>query len=384
MNKLLLSLSTVLIGITISTSAVKAQNPYEDVLYPYANDSLVYEEYEQGAWAISGRQKYVLYPDRRPDLVRFYQGNTSTMYVFDYLWDANNKLLGYDLKFNFGGQNINVTELRLIRNPQGNVIEEISQELDQPGAPLVNNERTLYKYDAQNRLIEELSQDWDNNVSPAVWANTKKSIYSYDANGKRAIQIDSFWVNTNNFIFGSKLEYNYDVNGKLATQLRKNEQNTETGKSTYTYNTAGFLTEEKYETKDGSNYSLNRKDSIILDANNRITQEFEYSFDFMVNKVLMTGRMNAQGSSVGIFSESKLLKKLNAFPNPTSGAVTLKLSGESEKNVEVYNLLGEKVMSLTLQSTNKTIDLSSLSNGIYTIKVNSKDGDFQNKVILNK
>jgi hypothetical protein len=306
------------------------------------------------------------------------------MYVFDYLWDTNNKLLGYDLKFNFGGQNINVTELRLIRNPQGNVIEEISQELDQPGAPLVNNERTLYKYDAQNRLIEELSQDWDNNVSPAVWANTKKSIYSYDANGKRAIQIDSFWVNTNNFIFGSKLEYNYDVNGKLATQLHKNEQNTETGKSTYTYNPAGFLTEEKYETKDGSNYSLNRKDSIILDANNRITQEFEYSFDFMVNKVLMTGRMNAQGSGVGIFSESKLLKKLNAFPNPTSGTVTLKLSGESDKNVEVYNLLGEKVMSLTLQSTNNTIDLSSLSNGIYTIKVNSKEGDFQNKVILNK
>lgn len=382
MKKLLRSLSLVLLTVTFN-NVVQAQNPYEDVLYPYANDSLVYEEYEQGAWSVSSRQKYVLYPDRRPDLMRFYQGTTSTTYVFDYLWDANNKLAGFDLKFNFGGQNINVTELRLVRNAQGNVIEEISQELDQPGAPLVNNERTLYKYDAQNRLIEELSQDWDDNVSPAVWANTKKSIYSYDANGKRAAQIDSFWVTTNNFTFGSKLEFNYNANGKLATQLHKNEQNTETGKTTFTYNPAGFLTEEKYETKDGSNYSLNRKDSIILDANNRVTQEFVYSFDFTVNKVLMTGRMNSQGSSVGIFSNS-IFKQLRAFPNPTNGTVTLQLTGESDKNVEVYNMLGEKVLSLTLQSTNNSIDLSSLSNGIYTIKVNSKEGDFQNKVILNK
>jgi hypothetical protein len=73
----------------ISAINAKAQNPYEDVIYPYANDSLIYEAYDQGAWAIEGRQKYVLYPDRRPDYMRFYQGTTSSVYLFDYVWDGS-------------------------------------------------------------------------------------------------------------------------------------------------------------------------------------------------------------------------------------------------------------------------------------------------------
>lgn len=367
-----------------SATGAYAQNPYEDLKYPYANDSLVYEEYNQGAWVIENRQVYSLYPDRRPDYMRIYQGNTSTAYLFDYLWDGSNNLLGYDLKFNFGGQEMTVTELRLIRDAQGNVIEEIVKEFEQPGAPLLNRDRVLYTYNAQNKLIREISEQWDDNVSPAAWVVNNKSLYTYDANGRRATQVDSFWSSNNAFFFQNKLTFEYDANGKLIKQFQFDASNTEVGRTTYTYNPAGFLTEELYEQKDGSNYKLNSKDSIILDANNRITQEFVYSFDFMVNKVIMTGRMNALGSTVGIFSESKLFKQLLAFPNPTQGVLNLKLNSASDKSVEVFSILGERVLNLSLNSTQTSIDLSGLSNGIYTVKVTSAEGNYQNKIILNK
>ncbi len=362
-----------------------AQNPYdEEVIYPYANDSLVYEGYDQGAWEIDNRQKYVLYPDRRPDYARVYQGNTSTVYLFDYVWDGNNKLSGFDLKFNFGGQEVTVTELRLVRDANGNVIEEITKELDQPGSPLKNNSRVFYSYNAQNKLVLELSEDWDDNVSPAAWVKNSKTLYTYDANGKRETQVDSFYSINNGYYFSNKLTFEYNANGKLIREFQKNASDVETGRRTYTYNAAGFLTEEIFETKDGSNYVLNSKDSIILDANNRVIQEFEYSYDFTVNKVIMTGRMNAMGSTVGIFSESKLFSNLIAYPNPTDGTLNFKLNTASEKNVEVFNIVGEKVMDLNLNTTQNSIDLSKLSNGIYTIIVRSAEGISQNKVILSK
>lgn len=362
---------------------VSAQSSYDDVKYPFATDSLVYENLEQGNWIIGSRQKYTLFPDRRPDNVRLYQGSTSTSYLFDYLWDSNNKLLGLDLKFNLGGQEIVVTELRLTRDAQGNVIEELVKELDQPGSPLKNSERVTYTYNAQNQMLTEVSEDWDDNVSPAAWVKNSKSVYEY-ANGKLATQLDSFWTTNNVYVFQEKITYEYNANGKLVRNYQKDQFDVETGRTTFTYNSAGYLIEELNETKSGSIYSMNSKDSIILDASNMITQQFAYSFDFTLNKVVLNERMNALGSAVGIFTGNKLLKQLLAYPNPTQGVLNINLNGNTDKSVEVFNVLGDKVMELELNSTQNSIDLSALDNGIYTIRVNSTQGNYQNKIILNK
>lgn len=363
----------------------KAQNSYDNIIYPFANDSLVYEEFDQGAWAIDSRQKYSLYPDRRPDYVRIYQASSATSFMFDYLWDANNKLMGYDLKFNLGGQEINVTELRLTRDAQGNVVEEVLRELDQPGLPLVEKEKVFYTYNAQNKLISEIREEWDDNITPAAWVKVDKILYQYNAGGKLSVQLDSLWVsNSNAYMFQQKTTFEYDANGKLIYEYQKDQSDVEVARTTLTYNSAGYLKESVYETKDGANYKLMGKDSIVFDASNMITQEFSYNFDFNVNKVILTHKMNSLGSVVGVFSANKLLKQLVAYPNPTTGNLTLKLNSNSEKEVEVFNIIGDKVMSLTLGSTENSINLSDLVNGIYTIKVKTANGDFQNKVILNR
>ncbi|WP_343329232.1 LamG-like jellyroll fold domain-containing protein [Polaribacter staleyi] len=61
---------------------------------------------------------------------------------------------------------------------------------------------------------------------------------------------------------------------------------------------------------------------------------------------------------------------LNAFPNP----VVDRLSFSSDKisSVEIYNILGAKISSQKI--SNKSIDMSSLSKGVYLIKCQDKNG----------
>lgn len=63
------------------------------------------------------------------------------------------------------------------------------------------------------------------------------------------------------------------------------------------------------------------------------------------------------------------LKKFNfsAYPNPTSNNLTVSASKNIE-NVEIFNLIGQKVMSLTPNTNNKTIDVSNLNTGVYILK----------------
>jgi hypothetical protein len=70
--------------------------------------------------------------------------------------------------------------------------------------------------------------------------------------------------------------------------------------------------------------------------------------------------------------EKKLAPFVTVQPNPTTGMVTV--SGGNLQNVEVYNLLGQRVMSQSPGNDNVTLDLSQQPAGIYLVNVTSKDG----------
>lgn len=72
-------------------------------------------------------------------------------------------------------------------------------------------------------------------------------------------------------------------------------------------------------------------------------------------------------------TSSALQKAINLYPNPTAGNLTVAVSGANAKNglqVEVTNMLGQRVHTSTVRDNAvKTIDLSNLANGMYTVKV---------------
>ncbi len=67
-----------------------------------------------------------------------------------------------------------------------------------------------------------------------------------------------------------------------------------------------------------------------------------------------------------------LTENLKIYPNPTSQFISINRTVELNK-IELFNLIGQKV--LALNPTQNTFDLSSVSNGIYILKVEDTKGN---------
>jgi hypothetical protein len=77
-------------------------------------------------------------------------------------------------------------------------------------------------------------------------------------------------------------------------------------------------------------------------------------------------------------TQNAFSKGISLYPSPSTGKVSLNLNLEkvSPVVVEVYNLTGEKVASFSegaISSTVLNYDLTSLSNGLYTVKIIAND-----------
>lgn len=74
-----------------------------------------------------------------------------------------------------------------------------------------------------------------------------------------------------------------------------------------------------------------------------------------------------------------LASKFNTFPNPANDVVQIVSSLEINK-VEMYNVLGKKVTTYFNQHNNN-VDISSLSKGIYVLKITSGQSTITKKII---
>lgn len=87
---------------------------------------------------------------------------------------------------------------------------------------------------------------------------------------------------------------------------------------------------------------------------------------------------------VGIEEESAGVT--NIYPNPTNGTVNLVFNtAETKVNVDVFNVLGERVMTRTLNNNGvQTMDMNSLNNGLYYFNISIGDNSTTHKVTLNR
>ena len=97
----------------------------------------------------------------------------------------------------------------------------------------------------------------------------------------------------------------------------------------------------------------------------------------VVSQLLPLGIKNTEAESV----------TYRIYPNPNNGEFELKISGlnSNPTRIAIYDLVGEKVYNQEIQALNgdlhRSLHLSSLSNGVYLIKINS--GNAQ-KMVINK
>ncbi|HBN04719.1 MAG TPA: hypothetical protein DD434_02880 [Bacteroidales bacterium] len=73
---------------------------------------------------------------------------------------------------------------------------------------------------------------------------------------------------------------------------------------------------------------------------------------------------------------------ITLYPNPTSKEVNIS-SENTINSIEVFNSLGQKVYQTNVKAKEKTLDIYSLSKGVYTIGVNTEKGYIRKKLIKN-
>jgi hypothetical protein len=60
------------------------------------------------------------------------------------------------------------------------------------------------------------------------------------------------------------------------------------------------------------------------------------------------------------------------YPNPASNRLNISAT-ETIQNAEIYNKIGKNVMSVKVNDTKVSLDISNLAAGIYIVKYNAND-----------
>lgn len=92
---------------------------------------------------------------------------------------------------------------------------------------------------------------------------------------------------------------------------------------------------------------------------------------FLVNVSKCTGLSNSALSTDGI----------NVFPNPSKGIITATFEFEGNKEITVLNAMGQLILQINTENNQESFDLSAYAKGVYSIRINTKNGFANYRVI---
>ena len=81
------------------------------------------------------------------------------------------------------------------------------------------------------------------------------------------------------------------------------------------------------------------------------------------------------------FNENNAFE-VKLYPNPTNGVFDIELDVISKYDVIVYNVVGQIVFSGFINTMSKTINLSNLEKGVYTVDLVDENVIYTEKVII--
>ncbi|MEX2590505.1 MAG: T9SS type A sorting domain-containing protein [Chitinophagales bacterium] len=113
-------------------------------------------------------------------------------------------------------------------------------------------------------------------------------------------------------------------------------------------------------------------------------QVLEKVRNFMYNEVSCK---NSPGIGVGIAVNDKKQNNFEVYPNPSNGRINVRTSNQIDDGIlEVYNSIGQLLLSERINGDYKEMDLAGLNKGLYVVRISSKDNaqiKMTKKLILN-
>lgn len=106
------------------------------------------------------------------------------------------------------------------------------------------------------------------------------------------------------------------------------------------------------------------------------------------NKLLFEGFSSANGYEItSLFDTALSTEKFNnesnfsIYPNPATSNINIK-SSSAITQLEIYNVLGKRVLLKKYNAQNLSVDVSNLSKGVYIVKAKTDDGLVIKKIII--
>ncbi|AWI24778.1 T9SS type A sorting domain-containing protein [Flavobacterium pallidum] len=102
-----------------------------------------------------------------------------------------------------------------------------------------------------------------------------------------------------------------------------------------------------------------------------------YFFMFLLMCCLSFAGVSAQDNK----TQPAVTEGLNFYPNPVSnGKIYITSKNSLEKDIAIFDVLGKKVFQQT--TTSKEVNISTLSPGVYIIKIKEGDATATRKLIV--
>jgi tRNA A58 N-methylase Trm61 len=69
------------------------------------------------------------------------------------------------------------------------------------------------------------------------------------------------------------------------------------------------------------------------------------------------------------------------YPNPTFNSLTIKLADDTIKSLAIYNILGQTIKVMSIETANKqaNLNVANLAKGQYILKITTTNGDVLSK-----
>jgi hypothetical protein len=106
-----------------------------------------------------------------------------------------------------------------------------------------------------------------------------------------------------------------------------------------------------------------------------------YFYFLLICLLLSVTTLFAQESKQQPKVQDNAIEGLNFYPNPvTNGKLYITSKNNEDKQIAIFDVLGKKVFQVLL--TSKELNISSLSPGIYFIKIEEGDASTTRKLIV--
>ncbi|MGB5417423.1 T9SS type A sorting domain-containing protein [Algibacter sp.] len=292
--------------------------------------------------------------------------NTFVILEVESIWDTNewveihqdeyfysNGLLDYEINYNYSFSS--------------SQMEQYSKSEYSWGSPYIE---TVYYYDSEeDDWVKESKYEYEyTTLSGSIIQVTKETGFTWDGSEWKNYYLD---------------DYKYDSEGNRTTASYYEWIEDSEGSGTwYEYSRDKFVFDYDYSFQDDLigpfNYAESAEDTFFA-FNNMVIAflEYEYINDIWVESYKTIFYYSDYNNQLSV-KDKLLADAVRVYPNPATDFLTID-SKIPILGVEVYNILGEKIMDV--RSNFNSIPLSNISNGIYIFKIQSENGVLIKRII---